>query len=204
VLLYLIKGLGMGLVIAAPVGPIAMLCITRTLSEGRMAGLATGLGAGFADALYGAIAGFGLTALGTLLEEHSLWLRVGGGVILVVMGLRALLHPSHERSVGAINGGLVFDFTSSFILTLSNPITLIVAAALLAGLGHGQEGANMAGVGPLVLGVFLGSLTWWLFLVFSSGAVRRWLNPEHMALIQRIAGAVIGVFGVVAILSALV
>lgn len=203
-LLYLIKGIGMGLVIAAPVGPIAMLCITRTLSEGRMAGLATGLGAGLADALYGAIAGFGLTALGTLLEEHSLWLRVGGGVILVAMGLRTLIRPPHERSVGAINGGLLFDLGSSFFLTLSNPITLIVAAAILAGMGHGGAGVSMTGVGLLVLGVFTGSLAWWLFLVFSSGAVRRWFNPQHMALVQRVAGAVIGIFGVAAILSAVV
>jgi len=204
VLLYLIKGLLVGLVIAAPVGPIAMLCITRTLSEGRMAGLATGLGAAVADSLYGAIAGFGLTALATVLEEHSLWLRIGGGMILLAMGARTLLYPPHERAVGAINGGMVFDFSSTFILTLANPITILVSAAIFAGLGHGEEGVlSITSVGLLVLGVFLGSLAWWLFLVFSSGAVRSWFNPEHMRWVHRISGAGIGIFGVVVILTAL-
>lgn len=202
-LLYLIKGLLVGLVIAAPVGPIAMLCITRTLSDGRMAGLATGLGAAVADSLYGAIAGFGLTALAALLEEHSLWLRIGGGVILIAMGARTLLSPPHERTVGSLNGGLVFDFSSTFILTLANPITLLVSAAIFASLGHGEEDIAIAPVGLLVAGVFCGSLAWWLFLVFSSGAVRRWFNPQHMRWVHRIGGSAVGLFGVVVILTAL-
>ena len=200
---YLIKGLLVGLVIAAPVGPIAMLCITRTLSEGRTAGLATGVGAALADSVYGAIAGFGLTALAALLETHSLWLRVGGGVILIVMGGRTLLSPPHERSVGSMNGGLVFDTFSTFALTLSNPVTILVSAALFAGLGHGEGGPDLAAVGMLVLGVFSGSLLWWLFLVFSSGWVRAWFNPEHMPVVHRIAGAGIAIFGVIVLLTAL-
>jgi threonine/homoserine/homoserine lactone efflux protein len=193
-----------GLVIAAPVGPIAMLCITRTLSAGRMAGLATGLGAAGADSLYGAIAGFGLTALATVLQEQSLWLRIGGGVILLGMGARTLLFPPHERNLGALNGGLVFDFTSTFFLTLANPITLLVSAAIFAGMGHGELGTSSVGdTGFLVLGVFVGSLAWWLFLVFSSGAVRRWFNPEHMRWVHRISGAAIGIFGLVVLVSAL-
>lgn len=204
-LLYLFKGLLVGLVIAAPVGPIAMLCITRTFSDGRMAGVATGLGAAFADSLYGAIAGFGLTALATLLEEHSLWLRVGGGAILLLMGGRTLLFPPHDRDdVGAINGGLFFDFSSTFVLTLANPITLLVSAAIFAGLGHGASEAGIASVGLLVLGVFTGSLIWWLFLVFSSGAVRRWFSPDHMRWVNRIGGAGIAIFGVVVILTAII
>jgi threonine/homoserine/homoserine lactone efflux protein len=203
VLLYLIKGLLVGLVIAAPVGPIAMLCITRTLSAGRMAGLATGLGAAFADSLYGAIAGFGLTALATVLQEQSLWLRVGGGVILLGMGSRTLLFPPHERNIGAIHGGLLFDFTSTFFLTLANPITILVSAAIFAGLGHTEGALAITSVGTLILGVFLGSLAWWLFLVFSSGAVRGWFNPEHMRWVHRVSGAGIAVFGGIVILTTL-
>lgn len=204
-LLYLTKGLLVGLVIAAPVGPIAMLCITRTLSEGRVAGLATGLGAATADSLYGAIAGFGLTALATLLEEQGLWLRLGGGVILLVMGARTLMYPPHERSIGgAIHGGLVFEFSSTFVLTLANPVTILVSAAIFAGLGHTDGSAGLTSVGLLVLGVFCGSLTWWLFLVFSSGAVRGWFNPEHMRWVHRIAGAGIALFGGVVLLTAIV
>jgi threonine/homoserine/homoserine lactone efflux protein len=204
VLLYFTKGLLVGLVIAAPVGPIAMLCITRTLSEGRVAGLSTGLGAATADSLYGAIAGFGLTALATLLEEQGLWLRLGGGVILLLMGGRTLLYPPHERNIGAIHGGLVFEFSSTFILTLANPVTILVSAAIFAGLGHTDGAASLASVGLLVLGVFCGSLAWWLFLVFSSGAVRRWFNPEHMRWVHRIAGAGIALFGGVVLLTAIV
>ncbi len=203
-LIFLVKGLLVGLVIAAPVGPIAMLCITRTLSEGRVAGLATGLGAAVADSLYGAIAGFGLTALATLLEEQGFWLRLGGGAILVLMGARTLLAPPHERQVGAIHGGLVFDFSSTFILTLANPVTILVSAAIFAGLGHGAQDAGVASVGMLVLGVFCGSLAWWLFLIFSSGAVRSWFNPEHMRWMHRIAGAGIAIFGAIVVLTALV
>jgi threonine/homoserine/homoserine lactone efflux protein len=181
-----------------------MLCITRTLAEGRGAGLATGLGAALADALYGAIAGFGLTALATLLEEQGFWLRLLGGLILILMGIRTFLRPPEQKGIrSGLNGGLVFDFSSTFVLTLANPITILVSAAIFAGMGHAEVEATPPAVGLLVLGVFLGSLIWWLFLVLSAGYLRDWFNPAHMTWVTRIAGGVIAVFGAGVLVTAI-
>jgi len=181
-----------------------MLCITRTLAAGRAAGLATGLGAALADALYGAIAGFGLTALATLLEEQGFWLRLFGGIILILMGIRTFFRPPEQKGIrSGLDGGLVFDLSSTFVLTLANPITILVSAAIFAGMGHAEVEATTTAVGLLVLGVFLGSLVWWMFLVLSAGWLRNWFNPAHMSLVARIAGAVIGVFGAVVLFTAI-
>jgi threonine/homoserine/homoserine lactone efflux protein len=202
VLVYLLRGVLVGLVIAAPVGPIAMLCISRTLAEGRVAGLATGLGAATADAFYGAVAGFGLTAISTLLLEEAYWLRLAGGLVLCLMGLRTVLVPEAPRRLGNRHGGLIFDFSSTFLLTLANPVTILVVAAIFAGMAP-LALDRLADVGLLVAGVFAGSAAWWLFLVASAGWLRAWLTPRVMLWVNRGAGAVIGVFGAVVLATAL-
>ncbi len=207
-LLILLKGLLVGLVIAAPVGPIAMVCIGRTLAEGRTAGLATGLGAALADSLYGAAAGFGLTAISVRMVEQGLYLKIFGGIILIAMGIKTIVLPpvigpiNGNNKKPTLHGGLLVDLSTTFLLTLSNPVTILAAAAVFAGLGQISLTHRYSDAGLLVLGVFTGSALWWLFLSFSAHWIRNWLRPQVMVWLTRGIGAIIIIFGVVVLVSA--
>ena len=201
-LLIFVKGLVIGLFIAAPVGPIAMLCISRTLAEGAAAGLATGLGAASADSTYAIMAGFGITAISALMLEHELLLKLIGGILLCAMGLKSTLFPpvlktpARMQKLVQLHGGLVVDFWSTFFLTLANPVTLIAFAAAFAGLGQ-SDVVSYTHASVLVLGVFTGSWFWWLCLSFSAHWIRRWLNPHVLRVANRVVGVLLVIFGAV-------
>src|SRR3569832_874859 len=158
---FFIEGMVLGFAIAAPVGPIGVLCIRRTLQYGRLSGIFSGLGAAVADMFYGAIAVFGLNLLSDLLLEWQFWLRVCGGIFLVIWGFRIFISKSKEKINPAMRAGLLKDFVSTFLLTLSNPLTIITFLAIFAGLGLVK---NVAHHGIfLILGIFLGSCFCWFF-----------------------------------------
>ena len=184
------KGLVVGFSIAAPVGPIGLLCIRRTLAEGRLRGLATGLGAAAADAVYGAVAGLGLTAVSGFLVGQQLWLGLGGGVFLCYLGVRTFLSPPTTRAAAAADGGLAGAFLSTFVLTLTNPLTILSFVAVFAGLGLGG-GAGGGGAAALVAGVFAGSCAWWLLLSGAVALLRTRLGPVWMLGINRVSGALL-------------
>jgi threonine/homoserine/homoserine lactone efflux protein len=206
VALVYFKGMLIGLFIAAPVGPIAMLCISRTLTDGTLSGLATGLGAATADATYGIVAGFGITAIYAMMIEHELWMKLVGGGLLCLMGLKVVFFPPPlSTSVvpkTRLHGGLLVDFWTTFFLTLANPVTLIAFAAAFAGMGQGDV-LTFADAGIMVLGVFCGSAFWWLALSFSADRIRRWLNPRVLGIAHRVIGIAIAIFGGVVLASAL-
>ena len=108
---------------AAPVGPIGILCIQRTMAQGRIAGLATGMGAASADAIYGCIAGFGLSFISQFLVDQQMWLKLGGGLFLGYLGLRTILSKPKEKNIEAGSTDLLSDYLTTFFLTLTNPIT---------------------------------------------------------------------------------
>lgn len=172
---YLIKGLIIGFSIAAPVGPIGVLCIRRTLAEGLIFGLITGLGAATADAIYGCIAGFGLTFISSLLIDHQIWLRLVGGFFLCYLGIKTFLAMPHEQMVSA-KGGLVGAYASTFFLTITNPMTILSFAAIFAAIGVASTSGNYLSAGMLVLGVFVGSALWWFILSGSVGVFRERFN----------------------------
>lgn len=192
---YLIKGLIIGFSIAAPVGPIGILCIRRTLAEGLIFGLITGLGAATADGIYGCIAGFGLTFISSLLIDHQIWLRLVGGVFLCYLGIKTFLTMPHERAVSAKANGLVGAYASTFFLTLTNPMTILSFAAIFAGLGVANPSGNYLSAGMLVLGVFVGSALWWLILSGSVGVFRERFNHSRLRWVNRISGVIIVGFG---------
>lgn len=198
---YLVKGLIIGFSIAAPVGPIGVLCIRRTLAEGRVCGLVSGLGAATADAIYGCIAGFGLTFLSTLLVSQQEWLRLAGGVFLCYLGIKTFLAGPAEEAASAGGFGLVRAYTSTLFLTLTNPMTILSFAAIFAGLGIGSERGDYSSAEVLVLGVFTGSALWWLLLSVGVGMVRGKFSPRGLTWVNRAAGVVIAGFGVVALLA---
>jgi threonine/homoserine/homoserine lactone efflux protein len=194
----LVRGLVIGFSIAAPVGPIGVLCIRRTLADGRATGLAVGLGAATADAVYGAIAGFGLTAVSALLVRQQGVLRLVGGLFLCYLGLRTFLARPAEQAARAGGAGLIGAFTATFGLTLANPATILSFVAVFAGLGIAGAGSWREAT-VLVAGVFLGSALWWLMLSGVVGALRTRLELTALRWVNRVSGAVLLAFGVAAL-----
>ena len=201
-LLIFAKGLGVGLAIAAPVGPIGLLCIQRTLHQGVVIGLVSGLGAACADAVYGGIAGFGLTSVSDLLIDLQEELRVVGGAFLLILGARIALRkrPAEVPAAAAGQAPMAGAFGSCFVLTLTNPTTILSFVAVFAGLGLVGDAATYGAAVSLVIGVFLGSAAWWLTLSTSVGLLlRRRMTATSLRWINWISGTAIAGFGVAAL-----
>ena len=202
---FLVRGLIIGFAIAAPVGPIGVLCIQRTLGKGRIYGLLSGLGAATADGTYGLIAGFGLTFISSFLIGQQLWIRLIGGVFLLYLGLRTILSKPAQREreqATTIKGeNLLAAYVSTLFLTLTNPLTILSFAAIFAGIGAGGANRSYISAAVLVLGVFLGSALWWVILSSGVSILRTKLNTQALRWVNRISGAIIITFGVLALLS---
>src|SRR5512136_2451044 len=196
-----LKGLIVGLSIAVPVGPIGVLCIRRTLAQGRIIGLLSGLGAATADALYGAIAGFGLTILSNFLIGQKLWLHLIGGGLLCILGIKTFFSRPAEQGTSVEGGSLCNAYLSTFFLTLTNPMTLLFFAAVFAGLGIGSKSHHYVAAVILVSGVFIGSAMWWLVLIGFTGILRGLFNFKRLQWLNRISGLIIIGFGLYAFLS---
>jgi threonine/homoserine/homoserine lactone efflux protein len=191
---FLLKGLAIGFSIAAPVGPIGVLCIRRSLAEGRQIGLATGLGAATADAAYGAVAGFGLTAVSSFLVGHKLWLGFFGGLFLCYLGVRTFISKPVTQAAEAHGTGLLSAYLSTLFLTLANPMTILSFVAVFAGFGLGASPDYLAAA-MLVGGVFVGSALWWLMLSGGVALLQSRVNADWMQAVNRFSGGVIIAFG---------
>ena len=205
---FLLRGLVIGFSIAAPVGPIGVLCIRRTLAFGRLVGLFTGLGAATADFTYGCVAGFGLTAVSGFLLGARLWVHLLGGLFLCYLGMRTLLARPAERPAVAAGtagttgaAGLGGAYVSTVLLTLTNPATILSFAAVFAGLGIASTGSYSAAT-LLVVGVFFGSALWWLLLSGGVSALRGRFDTRALIWVNRLSGAILLAFGLVALVSA--
>ncbi len=197
----LIKGIALGFSIAAPVGPIGVLCIRRTLASGRVAGLVSGLGAATADAFYGSIAGFGLTLISEFLVSQQTWLRLLGGAFLVYLGIRTFASRPAQVATASGSDGLAGNYASTLFLTLTNPMTIISFAAIFAGLGVVTGSGDYSAAATLVAGVFLGSAAWWLVLSGGVSFFRARFTPAGLIWVNRLSGTVIFGFGMLALLS---
>lgn len=196
---FLVKGLIIGFSIAAPVGPIGILCIRRSLSDGHWVGFFTGLGAASADAFYGFIAGFGLTIISNILVSQQIILKLIGGLFLCYLGLKtALAKPAQDAANPS--GKVVSAYASTFFLTVTNPITILSFVAIFAGLGLGSSN-NYGDAGILVLGVFLGSALWWLILVSGVSLFRDKISSDTLQWVNRMSGILIFGFGLGALFS---
>jgi threonine/homoserine/homoserine lactone efflux protein len=201
---FAFKGIVIGFSIAAPVGPIGVLCIQRTLTKGRMSGLVSGLGAASADAVYGCIAAFGLTFISTLLISQRDLIQFVGGLFLLYLGLRNLFFPKvAEKAAEARERGRIGDYFSTLALTLTNPVTILFFVAVFAGLGVAGAPGDYASAGLLVAGVFFGSSAWWLILSSIVDVFRERLTSGSLRWLNRVSGAIILVFGLVALAATL-
>jgi threonine/homoserine/homoserine lactone efflux protein len=201
---FLLKGLLIGFSIAAPVGPIGVLCIQRTLDRGRIYGFVTGLGAATADGFYGFIAGFGLTIISSFLVAQQQWIRLIGGIFLVYLGLRTLLSKPATKAASIKESNLLSAYASTVFLTLTNPTTILSFAAVFAGIGLGGATRDYLSATILVCGVFLGSALWWFILSGGVNLFRKKFNTQGLRWVNRISGLIILGFGLLALGSLLV
>jgi threonine/homoserine/homoserine lactone efflux protein len=199
----LVRGVTIGFAIAAPVGPIGVLCIRRTLAEGRAMGFVSGLGAASADTIYGLVAVFGLTAASGALAGASWWGRLLGGIFLCYLGVRTLRSAPAERPAAAGARGLLGAYISTFALTITNPATILSFAAVFAGMGAASGAADYGEALLLVLGVSCGSALWWLLLSGGVSLLRARVTEAVLRWVNWAAGAIIIAFGLAALASLL-
>ncbi len=222
-----LHGLIIGFSIAAPVGPIGVLCIRRTLEQGRWVGFLSGLGAATADAIYGCVAGFGLTVVATALVEQAFWFRLVGGLFLCYLGLKTILWRSpppnlkapspktalNSPSIAAADNSandaftlargkaFLVAYTSTIALTLTNPATILSFAAIFSGLGLANIDRSYGSAMILVGGVFSGSALWWLMLSYGANLFRGLATPPRLRWLNRGSGAILLAFGLIAIFN---
>ena len=200
----LARGLALGFAIAAPVGPIGLLYIRRTLQRGFRAGLASGLGAASADAVYGSIAAAGLTLVADFLAAQQFWLGLAGGAFLMYLGTSALFRsPAEATAAAGAENTTAGDYFSTLALTLSNPVTIFTFAAIFSGMLAAGIPSFRLGAVLLVAGVFCGSTLWWLTLSTLVTFLRERISPPVILLINRLSGLLIMGFGAAFILRAL-
>jgi len=199
-----LKAIAIGFAVAAPVGPIGLFCIRRTLWGGHLAGFTAGLGAALADAFFCFVAAFGLTLVQNILDANAQWFALGAGIVLIYIGITEwrskvadpLLTPPQSAA------GLVGGFVSTFFLTLANPLTILSFAAVFAGLGIEGHRVSADGETPdyavmveLVGGVFVGSACWWLLLCAGVDVIRHRLNATTLKWLNRVSGTGLLGFG---------
>lgn len=201
-LTFLARGLGIGFTVAMAVGPISLLTMRRTIAHGRVYGLVSGLGVALADASYGAVAAFGLTAVTAILVGSRTALALIGGGFLIWLAIRTILaRPAATEARAEDRPGLAGAFLSIYGLTMTNPMTIVSFAGIFAALGlSGRGGAEAA---LLTLGVFVGSSLWWVLLTAVIGRLRHRMTPPVLVWINRISGAILLLVGATAILVAL-
>lgn len=190
-----------GIVVAAPVGAMGVLCIQRVLAHGWRAGFATGAGIATADAGYAALAAFGVTAVSRWMVDYQAQFRIIGGIGLIWLGWRAVrTPPAHSAAATTDSPRLSVLYSSAVGLTLTNPMTIMAFAAIFAGAGLvAQAGTGSALV--VTLGVALGSLSWWIALSTGVWAVRHAVSDRVMLIVNRISGALLIAFGVLAVVA---
>ncbi|MCP9481225.1 LysE family transporter [Shimia sp. CNT1-13L.2] len=204
----LLRGIVMGFAIAAPVGPIGLLCIRRTLADGRAAGLATGLGAATADAVYGMMVAVGFAATG-LLVSYATPMAIGGGALIVWLGAMSLRGFWNSRggdvapAPARAHKTVLTSWATTFLLTMSNPMTILAFVGMVAGLGAAAEGSVWAPYW-LVAGVFTGSALWWLFLVHLALFARTRITPGVTRWFDAVSGAVLVIWGAKIVFGAVV
>jgi threonine/homoserine/homoserine lactone efflux protein len=203
VILIFLKGVVVGFLIAAPVGPVGLLCIRRALADGRIAAFAAGLGAAVADTFYGMVAGLGLSLISQTLLEYRTALSLIGGVVLLALGWRSWHCPAQTtpNAPATVHLGLLKDFTVALSLTMTNPATILAFMAVFASLGavHPQDDPWSAGL--LIAGVFVGSSLWWLSLSALAGAIRHKFSDRWLAHLNRVSAGLLVLCGVGVLLS---
>jgi threonine/homoserine/homoserine lactone efflux protein len=203
-ILLFLKGFIIGLLINAPVGPIGILCIRRSFTEGRVLGFVSGLGVATADAIYSGVAAFGLTFISNFFIHHQLWIRLFGGFLLLGLGMKIFRARSVREVASPRTAGLLSAYVSMFFVTLTNPVTFLSITAIFASLGVPGMCDNYTPIMALVSGLFIGSTLWWFLLSHGIHLLHQKVNNLELKWVNRISGLLIFGFGLVILLSLLI
>ena len=197
-LMLLLKGIAVGLLASIPLGPIGVLCVQRTINNGRLSGFFSGMGAAFADTVFATIAGFSLTFIMDFIEEWKVEFQIGGGVLIFLLGLKIFMtNPiSQMRKNRRQKSRLFEDFFSVFLLTVSNPMAIFLFVALFAFVNVVADGENFMSAGAILGGVLFGASLWWFTLTSFVNIYRKRFRIRQLWWINKIAGAVVMLIGV--------
>ncbi len=193
----LIKGILMGVMVSAPVGPIGMLCIQYALQRGFMYALMAGLGAALADTCFSALAGSGVNVITDWMHSHCTLLQISGGLVVAVLGIQIYYYanvPSIEVPYRPYSDGFTV-LGSTFLLTLANPLTILAFVALFSMFHDCNEGLDWMSTLLSISGVFIGSLIWWIFLASIATRIGQRLSKETIVSLRKGIGAVLVIFG---------
>lgn len=199
--LLLLKGVILGFSVSAPLGPIGLICVNRTLSRGPAAGFFSGLGVATADMIYAAVAGFGITFVSNFLVSQQVLLQVFGGLFLCYLGWRIYHTRPREECEVPDTGSFLKAFFSTFFLTMTNPLAILLFAAFFAGLGITVTGGDYFAVSTLIAGVFGGSVLWWLLLIAFVSWFRNRISPRKLAWVNKVSSAILFATGILVLLA---
>lgn len=201
--LLLLKGIMIGLVASIPLGPIGVICIQRTINKGRISGFISGLGAATADTIFATIAGFSLTLIIAFIEERKLVIEFIGGLIVILLGIKTFYtNPVTQlRRHKKKKNKLIEDFISVLLLTITNPFAIFLFIAMFAALNITYEGDNLLLSSVPLIGVLIGGALWWFTLSSLVNLFRKKFRLKQLWWINKIAGAVIFILGVLAIVD---
>lgn len=188
---FIIKGFIIGLSISVVVGPVTILCIQRTLTHGFQKGLVTGMGSSFANCIFGVIAGISLAEITTFLISYEGIAAGIGGLILVGFGIKTLRVPLNKNKQIALENTHFKSFMSSFLISITNPMTIFLFVALYTGFEQNHLSSSYDFIIYLVMGVFLGSITWWLILSTMIEKSRAFLSEKMISVINQSSGYVL-------------
>lgn len=200
---FFIKGILIGLAIAAPVGPVAVLIIRRTIANGRLSGFISGLGVATVDGFYAAVAAFGLTFISNILTGQQTWFRLIGGAFLLYLGIKTFFTKPEDDLNSEKKRSLFVEYISTFFLTITNPITILSFAAAFGGFVITDTHVDYASSSLIVLGVITGSLFWWVLLCTVVNLFRDKFNARALTILNWVSGVVISGFAVAVLISLL-
>lgn len=203
-LIFFLKGIVIGLMGSIPMGPIGVLCLQRTLNKGRTSGFISGLGAASADTIFASIATLSVGFILTFIEQQIVWLRILGGLVIVVLGVRVFMSNliKQIRAAQQNKSNLWEDYFSVFFLTLANPMLVFFFIAMFAavGLGDGVDPKNFSGI-SLLIGVFAGAVLWWFILSTLINFFRKKFRLKQLWWINKITGALIALLGILSMMG---
>ncbi len=204
-IIFIIKGILIGLLVSIPVGPVAVLSIQRTMNKGALSGFITGIGAAFADVVYAIIAGFGITLIKNFLTENQSIIRVVASVFLLFIAYQIFMsNPAKQlRKLNREGNKFFSDFVSSFLLTISNPLTVGAFGLLYAQFDMVDNTTTSAHVVLMVISVFAGALLWWLSLVGIVSLFKKRISLRNLVVVNKVTGVMIAVFAIIVVASVL-
>jgi threonine/homoserine/homoserine lactone efflux protein len=190
-----IQGIIIGLTLAVPVGPISLLCIQRSIADGRLHGIVSGIGVASSDSFYAAVSFLGLTIISGLIMTHQYLFRFLAGLVLIFVGIRVFLSILPATSPQTGHETYLKDFLSMAAIAIANPLTLLFFLVIVPGFGVVIHGDSFLSAVEFVAGVFFGSVVWWILLCGSVGTMRTRISGQNLRLINRISGILISCFG---------